>query len=81
MVDYVDWEGEETKSGGIELDLTATTTKVAGVKIDGGASVFFPSDSFAHEYWEANKLPAADETDPGLWAYLMLTAGFGETIK
>jgi hypothetical protein len=79
--EYVDFEGEETSSIGFELDLMASTTRIAGVKIDAGASVFLPTDSFANEYWEANKLPGSDETDPGLWGYLMFTAGFGKELE
>jgi hypothetical protein len=77
-VDYVDYQNEETKDGGIEVDLTATTTKIAGLKVDGGVSAFFPSKSFANEIYN---LRDPEKTDPGLWAYLMLTAGFGEQIK
>lgn len=80
-VDYLDFEGEETKSVGYEIDVTASTTRVAGVKIEGGAGVFLPSESFANVYWKTNKIPAADETDPGLWGYLMMTAGFGKQIE
>ncbi|MFH1681024.1 MAG: alginate export family protein [Candidatus Eisenbacteria bacterium] len=69
--DYSDFRGEQTRALGYELDLTLTTTRVAGVRIDGGASLFLPSESFA----------GADESDPGLWAYAMVTAGFGEEIR
>ncbi|MBM3319953.1 MAG: alginate export family protein [Candidatus Eisenbacteria bacterium] len=75
--DYEDYQKEMTKDVGFEVDLTATTTKIAGLKAEGGFSVFFPSKSFANEIY---KLRDPEKTDPGVWAYLMLTAGFGKDL-
>ncbi|MBD3257879.1 hypothetical protein GF377_05555, partial [candidate division GN15 bacterium] len=56
---------QTSKSIGSEIDLTVSTTRVRGVTIVGGASVFLPSDDFAGE-----------DADPGLWTYGMLIADF-----
>ncbi len=63
---YIDFRGDETNDVGAELDLTATTDNVPGVKLTGGASAFFPKDSFA----------GMDDPDPAFWFYLMGTADF-----
>lgn len=65
-VDYTDFEGEETKDVGIEVDLQAVTTRVRGAQVELGASAFLPSESFA----------GMADPDPGLWFYTALTAGF-----
>lgn len=65
--EYVDFEGEETSAVGAEVDLTASTSRIAGVGLAGGASLFLPSESFA----------GFADPDPGLWFYAMLTAEFG----
>jgi hypothetical protein len=74
---YTDFEGKETQSVGVEIDVVASTSRVAGVRVEGGASVFLPSKSFANEIY---KLRDPEKTDPGFWAYLMLTAGFGKDL-
>lgn len=66
--EYADFEGNDTRAAGIEIDLTATTTRIAGVTIDGGCSIFLPDDSFAGE----------KDADPGVWGYVMLAGNFGE---
>lgn len=55
---------------GVEFDLTVTTTRIAGVKFNSGASVFLPSDNYG-----------LDDSDPGYWFYLMMTAGFDKILK
>jgi len=64
--EYVDYRGEETKDLGVELDLTVTTSRVAGVSLTGGGSVFLPSESFAQ----------TEDPEPGLWGYVMATVDF-----
>jgi hypothetical protein len=60
------YSGEDTKDVGFEIDLTLSTTRIAGVVCDFGASIFMPSDSFAR----------TSDSDPGYWLYSMMTAGF-----
>ncbi len=64
--EYLTEAGEESNAIGAEFDLHASTTRVAGANIAGGASVFFPSDDFA-----------GTDSEPGLWGYLMVTVAFG----
>ncbi|MBD3299349.1 MAG: hypothetical protein GF341_11880 [candidate division Zixibacteria bacterium] len=65
--DYLTEAGEDTNAIGAEFDLHASTTRVAGANIAGGASVFFPSEDFA-----------GADNEPGLWGYLMVTVQFGQ---
>jgi hypothetical protein len=53
---------------GIEVDLTVTTTRVAGVQLDAGASIFLPKETFA----------GMKNPDPGFWAWSMATVNFGK---
>ncbi|MFZ5979552.1 MAG: alginate export family protein [Candidatus Zixiibacteriota bacterium] len=62
--DYVDFNYDETKDVGMEIDLTLSTTSVAGVVIDAGASLFLPKEAFA----------GMEDPDPGFWFYAALTA-------
>ena len=62
--DYTDFSYDETKDIGMEIDVSLSTTSVAGVVIDAGAAMFLPSESFA----------GMDDPDPGLWFYTALTA-------
>jgi hypothetical protein len=57
---------ETSKSVGMEADLTVLTKAVAGVSLQGGASVFFASDD----------LTGDPDSDPGFWLYGMVTADF-----
>jgi len=68
--EYTDFEGEETSAVGWEVDCTVGTTRVAGVQIEGGASLFLPSDSYA----------GFADGDPGFWGYIMMTTGFQEEL-
>lgn len=65
-VDYVDVRNKTTRDLGTEVDITVSTTRVAGVTITGGGSVFFPSESYG------------GFVDPRTtyWGYMMLTADF-----
>lgn len=51
---------------GTELDLSVSTTSVAGVELKAGASVFFPTETFANR----------ENPDPGWWTYMMATTNF-----
>jgi len=62
--EYIDFNLEETKDVGIEIDLNLSTTSVAGVLINAGASIFLPSESYA----------GMEDPDPGLWFYAAMTA-------
>jgi len=64
--DYTDFQGAKTTDVGMELDLQAVTTRVRGVQVEMGASLFLPSESFA----------GTADPDPGLWSYTALTAAF-----
>ncbi len=57
-----------TKRIGTEIDLTVSTTRVAGVNLTAGASVFLPDESFA----------GIKNPDPGFWAWSMATLNFGK---
>ncbi|MFQ6007346.1 MAG: alginate export family protein, partial [Candidatus Zixiibacteriota bacterium] len=57
-----------TTDVGLEFDLTVTTTRVAGVKLDAGASIFLPQEAFA----------GVKDPDPGFWAWSMATVNFGK---
>jgi hypothetical protein len=66
--DYLVEHTQETSSDiGVEIDLTVSTSRVAGIGLQGGFSVFFPSESFA-----------GPDADPGLWGYVMGTVNFGK---
>lgn len=65
-VDYVDFQDRVTHEVGMELDLTVSTSRVAGVTITGGGSAFFPAESFA----------GIADPETGLWGYLMVSADF-----
>ena len=58
---------QETSAVGWEVDLAARTTRIAGMKVDGGLAFFVPDDSFA----------GFADTKTGLWGYVMLTGNFG----
>ena len=57
-----------SKDVGIEIDLSVSTTRVAGVNLSGGASVFLPKETFA----------GMVDPDPGLWGWAMATVNFGK---
>lgn len=65
--EYVDFRDEKTNSVGWEIDLAARTTRIAGMKVDGGLAVFLPNDSYA----------GIEDSKAGTWAYIMLTGNFG----
>ena len=54
-----------TSDFGMEFDLTISTTRIQGIKLDAGASVFLAEDNWV-----------GADSDPGYWLYAMLTAGF-----
>ena len=58
--------GNVTNDIGMEFDLTVSTTRIAGVKFDTGASIFLPTDEYT----------GRTDSDPGLWLYAMITANF-----
>jgi len=58
--------GGITKDVGAEIDLTVKTTRVKGVNLQWGASLFLPSESFA----------GMKDPDPGIWLYEMTTVNF-----
>ncbi|MCC7143830.1 MAG: alginate export family protein [Candidatus Eisenbacteria bacterium] len=66
VADYVDFEGKKTTSVGSEMDITASTTRVKGVTVDLGASLFFASESFAGQ----------KDPELGQWAWASMTANF-----
>ena len=55
-----------TKDIGLELDLTVSTTRVAGVNLTAGVSMFLPTKAFA----------GMTDPDPGFWGYSMATVDF-----
>jgi hypothetical protein len=55
-----------TRDVGFEFDLTVSTTRVAGVNLVAGASLFLPEDAFA----------GVPNPDPGFWSYWMATVDF-----
>jgi len=57
-----------TTDVGIEFDLTVSTTRVAGVNLDVGASIFLPEEAFA----------GMKDPDPGFWVWSMATLNFGQ---
>lgn len=61
-------DGSATKDVGIEVDLTASTTRVAGVNLMAGASIFLPKEASA----------GMKDPDPGIWAWSMATVNFGK---
>ncbi len=64
--DYTDFRGGRTKDIGAEIDFTVNTSRISGVGLQAGASIFFPTESYA----------ARVHPRPGLWGYTMLTADF-----
>ena len=68
-IDPMDTLGLTTTSDvGIEFDLTVSTTRVAGVNLDAGVSIFLPEDAFA----------GMKNPDPGFWVWSMATLNFGQ---
>jgi hypothetical protein len=61
-------DASATSDVGIEFDLVVSTTRVAGVNLDAGASVFLPKEAFA----------GMKDPDPGLWMWTMATVNFGK---
>ncbi|MFH2049344.1 MAG: alginate export family protein [bacterium] len=53
----------ESNDVGMEFDFTISTTKVAGVSLAGGVSIFLPEEDWA----------GITDPDPGVWAYTMAT--------
>ncbi len=68
--EYTDFQGEETSAVGTELDLSVSSTAVAGVRIDGGFSVFLPDESFA----------GTEDDEIGTWGYVSLTTDFRKDV-
>jgi len=64
--DYTDFNDQNTKDVGVELDVIISTKRVAGVGIAGGAAVFLPTESFA----------GLKNPNPGFWLFSMMTADF-----
>lgn len=64
--DYIDFNSKKTQDVGVEIDLTAQTGNIAGVNLDLGTSIFFPTESFA----------GYSNPDPAWWGYIMMTADF-----
>ncbi len=66
-VDPMDTTGATmTKDIGMEFDIGIVTSRVAGVKLAAGASLFLPTESYA----------GMADPDPRFWSYLQATAGF-----
>lgn len=65
-VEYYDFKGNKTRDVGTELDLTVETSRIAGVTLTAGGSVYFPSEADA----------GFKDPETGLWGYLMATANF-----
>lgn len=63
---YTDTAGISAKDIGVEIDLTATTSRIAGISWSNGMSLFVPSDSWA-----------GPGSETGLWFYTMATINFG----
>ncbi|MBI5266244.1 MAG: alginate export family protein, partial [candidate division Zixibacteria bacterium] len=57
---------ESDEALGWEIDLTAASTRVKGMKLDLGASVFLPSEAYARTI----------DPDPGFWMYTSVTVDF-----
>ena len=55
-----------TKDVGLEFDLTVSTTRVAGVNLTTGVSMFLPNEAFA----------GITDPDPSFWGYSMATVNF-----
>ncbi|MCK4605900.1 MAG: alginate export family protein [candidate division Zixibacteria bacterium] len=55
-----------TKDVGVELDAKVATTRVHGIHIEVGGSMFFVEDAFA----------GVQDMDPRLWLYTMMTVNF-----
>jgi hypothetical protein len=68
-IDPMDTLGLTTTSDvGIEFDLTVSTTRVAGINLEAGASLFLPKEAFA----------GMKDPDPGFWVWSMATLNFGK---
>lgn len=66
-VDPMDTSGTTVTSDvGMEIDVTVITTRVAGVKLVAGGSVFLPQDAFA----------GVKDADITFWNYFMATINF-----
>jgi len=57
---------QATSRVGGELDLSVSTVSVPGIELEAGASMFFPTETFAER----------ENPDPGWWTYLMATSNF-----
>ena len=65
--DYINpIDSATTKDVGLEFDLGLTTSRVAGVKLAAGASLFLPSEAYV----------GMKDPDPTLWSYFQATADF-----
>ncbi len=64
--EYVDQDGERSRSIGAEVDVFVSTTRVAGARLQSGISLFLSTKSFA-----------GPDVDPGMWGYFMVTSDFG----
>jgi hypothetical protein len=61
---------ETSSDVGMEIDLTVTTTRVKGVKISGGLSMFSAKDD-----WAA-MMTSVDEKQTGFWGYTQAVVNF-----
>jgi hypothetical protein len=56
----------KTTDVGYEFDLTVSTTKIEGLGILAGASIFSAKDAFA----------GVEDPDPGFWSFIQATVDF-----
>lgn len=63
---YIGTAGISARDIGVEIDLSATTSRIAGINWSSGMSLFIPTEDWAG---------SASET--GLWFYTMATINFG----
>jgi len=72
MANYqIDPDSAETKSVGMEIDLTANKQVQENLTFQAGASVFYASDDAALWHFGA----PMNVNDPAYWLYFMITAG------
>jgi len=55
-----------TSDMGMEFDFAVNTSSVAGVKLEGGVSIFLPKESLVRRMTND---PASTDTDPTVWAW------------
>jgi hypothetical protein len=62
---YTDTAGISAKDIGVEIDLSASTTRIAGINWSNGMSLFLPSEKWA-----------GSDPETALWFYTMATINF-----